>query len=48
MLRERMDNIQMIDEINEYFSTNKIKIIKMNHCLSESGFTQFESFIELE
>ena len=37
----------MIDEINDYFTNNKVKIIKMNHCLNESGFTQYESFIEL-
>ena len=37
-----------IDEVNEYFQKNKIKVIKLNHCLNDSGFTQFEGFIQLE
>lgn len=37
-----------IDRLHEYFLNNKVKVIKMNHCLNESGFTHFEGFIQLD
>ena len=36
-----------IEDIYSYFVDNKVKIMKMNHCLNDSGFTHFEGYIQL-
>ena len=38
-------NVGMIEDVYNYFQTNKIKVIKINHCFSDSGSTQFEGYI---
>ena len=38
-------NVGMIEDVYNYFQINKIKVIKINHCFSDSGSTQFEGYI---
>ena len=35
-------------DIHQFFENNKVKIIKMNHCLNDSGLTQYEGYVELK
>lgn len=34
--------------IEEFFKNNKIKIIKLNHCMKLSGTTQYDGFMQLD
>ena len=38
-------NVHEINEIEAFFTKNKVKMIKMNHCLKDSGITHFEGYI---
>lgn len=33
--------------IIDFFQNNKVKVVKLNHCLSMTGETQFDGFIKL-
>ncbi len=35
-------------DIQKFFETNKVKIVKMNHCLNDQGSTQYEGYMKLE
>lgn len=37
-----------INDIISYFKNNKIIIQKLNHCMTLSGPTQFDSFMQLD
>lgn len=38
---------QEIDRIIKFFQNNKVKVVKLNYCLSESGSTQSEAYMQL-
>lgn len=44
-MEKELQNVGQIDDIYDYFINNKVKIVKMNHCLTDSGFTHYEGFI---
>ena len=46
-MKKESINSEEIDHIHEYFAKNKVKMIKMNHCLNDAGFTHFEGYIQL-
>lgn len=37
--------INAINDIYNYFINNKIKVVKMNHCLNDASFTHYEGYI---
>ena len=50
MRRKKIEDMKInaISEIYKYFLENKVKIIKMNHCLNDSSFTHYEGFVQLD
>lgn len=34
-------------QLQDYFRHNKIKIVKLNHCLTTEGTTQFDGYMQL-
>ena len=34
-----------IEKITHFFQSNKVRIVKLNHCLTVSAPTEFESFM---
>ena len=36
-----------IEKITHFFQSNKVRIVKLNHCLTVSAPTEFESFMQL-
>ena len=44
-MKKIYDDIDQIDQVEKYFTENKVKIVKMNHCFNDQGFTQYEGFI---
>lgn len=45
-----MNDIGEIDRIREFFSKNKVKIVKFNHSFDEDvqRFTQFDGYMEYD
>ena len=41
-----MDEVQHL-VIESFFKNNKVTIIKLNHCLSMSGHTQYDGYLQL-
>ena len=33
--------------ITHFFKSNKVRIVKLNHCLAEDGYTEFDSLMQL-
>ena len=46
-MEEERARVGQIAEVESYFRDNKIKILKLNHCFKEDGFTQYEGYLQL-
>ena len=33
--------------MTHFFKSNKVRIVKLNHCLAEDGYTEFDSLMQL-